>query len=328
MDKPVGIRENIALAPLSGYQTGGPARFFLETADQELLQDALLWAQNEGLDVFFLGGGTNVLFPDEPLNRLVIHWCRKGIWGDDDDLSIGAGENLQNVVDYALDTDIKNYAWAAGLPGSVGAAVRGNVGAFGNDLSHLFHSADCLRLENPSTIISMTHADMLFAYRHSQVKTWNALVLHVRLKRESGTKVEMENERSAAERNLEFRNQRHPLNYPNCGSVFKNINDPEVVAQLISHEADWEYKNKQQWHGKIPAAAILEAVGLKGFQIGKAAFSDLHANFIINRGKATSRDVLGLIQKAQKTVEQRFGVTLTPEIQILKNTTNELYTGG
>lgn len=317
---PAFLTENVSLAPLSGYKTGGTAKYFLETADLDTLQQALLWSKNAGVHVFFLGSGTNLLFPDGRLNRLVIRWSQKGIEiNAANQLVIGAGEELQTVVRYALDHGIKDFSWAAGLPGTMGAAVRGNVGAFGQDMSDIFVKAQYLDIDEPMQVRSYNKDEMNFAYRSSAVKEQGLFVLQSWLKIARGSEAEMEKEHEKAAQHLEFRNSRHPLTFPNSGSVFKNINDPAIVEQLLDRWPEWKPMVLNRWHGKIPAAAIIDAVNLKDLRIGNAAISSQHANFIINCGNATSDDIYCLIRRVQHDVFKQFGVTLEPEIQILIN---------
>ncbi len=318
MNQPTFIVENISLAPLSGYKTGGTARYFLETNNIEVLQQALEWSKNIDVDVFFLGSGTNILFPDGQLDRLVIRWSQKGIEiNDANQLVIGAGEDLQDAVNFALSHGIINFAWAAGLPGTIGAAVRGNVGAFGQDMSNLFLKASYLSVDEPRQIRSFNKKAMNFAYRSSTVKEQGVLVLQSWLKLVSGSEAEMKIENEQASQHLAFRNNRHPLMFPNCGSVFKNIDNPDIVKQLLEKWPEWKPMVLQRWHGKIPAAAIIEAANLKNLHFGNAELSNQHSNFIINCGKATSDDIVRLIKTIQQKVASKFGITLEPEIQIL-----------
>lgn len=319
MKRPQCIVTDQPLAPLSGYKTGGTAKYFLETDILEELQTALLWSQSEDLEVFFLGSGTNVLFPDGSLNRLVIRWSQSGIEiNSDNELVVGAGEELQDVVTFALKHDILNFAWAAGLPGTMGAAVRGNVGAFGKDMSEVFIKANYLELQDPLNIKTYTKPEMNFAYRSSTVKTEEDLVLNVWLTASEGTSTEMEQEKQNASNHLGFRQSRHPLQFPNCGSVFKNISDPGRVKSLVDRWPAWSEMVDKRWYGKIPAAAIIEATGLKSMSVGGASISDQHANFIINLHEASSQDVMDLIALVQEKVFHRFDVTLEPEIKIIK----------
>jgi len=318
MKRPGPITIDQPLAPLSGYKTGGTAKYFLETDELAVLQSALLWAQREDLEAFFLGSGTNVLFPDGSLNKLVIRWAQKGIEVNaEKQLVVGAGEELQEVVTFALKHDILNFAWAAGLPGTVGAAVRGNVGAFGQDISEVFIQASYLDLASPLNLQTYTKPEMDFAYRTSTIKTKEHLVLKVWLTNRGGNGSEMEREKQNADKHLGFRQSRHPLQYPNCGSVFKNITDPERVKTLVDHWPAWSEMVDRRWYGKVPAAAIIEATGLKNTSVGGARISDQHANFIINHQGASSQDVMDLIALVQEKVSQRFDVRLEPEIKII-----------
>ena len=318
MNTPAFILQKQALSQLSGFQTGGEARFFLATSSEDELLQALAWARENNIRPFFLGKGTNVLFPDGELDRFVIQWSKgsKDL-SPQNELLVGSGAELESVVDFALTEGITGFAWAAGLPGSVGAAVRGNVGAFGHDISDVFLWAECLDVSKPDKIMRLDKRDMEFGYRSSKVKHAGYFVLKAAFKAQPGSRAEMAEQQAFAERCKSFRVERHPLEHPNCGSVFKNIDDPDQVAGLVDQVPEWRKKHEEQWYGKIPAAAILEAAGLKNHRIGGAAFSSRHANFIVNDKGASSTDIMNLISLAQKRAESLFGVHLEPEIQIL-----------
>jgi UDP-N-acetylmuramate dehydrogenase len=318
MKIPAFIVQQHPLAQLSGFKTGGPARFFLGTASEAELQQGLAWANYHDIKLFFLGKGTNVLFPDLELDCLVVQWSKeKSTINSQNELVVGSGAELESIVNYALENGISGFAWAAGLPGSVGAAVRGNVGAFGHDISSVFQWADCLDVKRTDQVFRLTKDEMNFGYRSSKVKETGYFVLRVAFQVQQGSSVEMKEQIELAERCRAFRQERHPLEHPNCGSVFKNIEDAAAVARLVSQVPEWQEMQEKRWYGKIPAAAILEAVGLKNHRIGGAAFSSRHANFIVNDKGASSADILNLILLAQQKVQDAFGIHLEPEIQIL-----------
>jgi len=318
MRTPPFINRDKPLSPLSGFRSGGAARFFLETENFGHLKEAIEWSQSMDLGVFFLGSGTNILFPDADLDLLVIRWAQKGIEiTNQEELVVGAGEDLQKLVNFSLEQGVLNYAWAAGLPGTVGAAVRGNVGAFGGDICQVFLKAHYVSVDDPGRILQLDRDAMKFAYRSSLVKDQGLLVLKSWFKISRGSEADMQNEKAKAAQYRSFRESRHPLDYPNCGSVFKNIDDPDTVSRLVHKMPEWEQMSREKWYGKIPAAAIIEAANLKGLKCGNAAISEKHSNFIINRGGASSDDILRVIRTTQAKIVDRFGITLIPEIQIL-----------
>jgi len=220
-------------------------------------------------------------------------------------------------VEWSLQQGLGGLEWAMGLPGTVGAGVRGNVGAFGGEMAQVVEGAEVLRLQEPFPTEYWEREALDFAYRTSRVKREGGIVLRAWLRLHPLTAEEVEEARRLAASHLAFRQNRHPWELPNCGSVFKNITAKKMVQHLLRHRPEWRERVEKEWHGKVPAAVLIEDAGLKGLRLGGAQVSEKHANFIVNRGWATADDIAFLIRLVQRTVEEHLGVRLIPEIQWL-----------
>ncbi len=299
----LNIIENHHLAPLTGFKVGGPARFFVSIADtatsppRQLLA-ALDWAASNNLPIKILGQGTNILVPDTGYPGLVIHLQPDPSTPIEKILSpdsrpayhTPAGLPLAALVtDFAQDG--LDLSWAAGIPGTVGGAIRGNAGAFDGDCASDLVSVKYLDLDHPDQPpVTLPAADCQFSYRQSIFKT------HPRYLILSGTWCPPT--RPAAEiqtaitDHLAYRRTHHPIDLPSAGSTFKNPSPEQSAGWLI------------------------EQVGLKGHIVGHAQISPKHSNFIVNLGGATAQDIYDLIRVAQTRVHEQFGLTLEPEIDL------------
>lgn len=292
---PCPIRENVPLAPLTTWRIGGPARLLAEpTADQ--MPELLAWARAQGIRVWWLGRGSNVLVDDAGLDGLVV-LTRNGMTSVErrgDLIHAEAGVSLSRVAKLAADSGFAGFEFLIGIPGTVGAAVAINAGFKQGDPRHmlaLVHDADLIALDGSTRTVTMqaVHA----RYRYTDILETEELVLRARLKLETpGDPAAIRAETSAL---LLQRKRTQPLTRPTAGSVFKAIADG------------------------TPAAVFIDRAGLKGLTVGGAVVSPKHANWIENAGGATARDVLALVEQVRERVHTQFGHELEPEIRYLHN---------
>ena len=313
------LEEYVPLAPRTGYGVGGTARYYLETADHAELRQAVSWALSSDLPIFVLGSGTNVLVADEGLNGLTVRWLAAGIsFGQEPALiHVGAGLSLSRLVAWTLDHGLVGLEWASGIPGTIGAALRGNVGAFNGEMGPSVVEAEILGLRQPCTTAIWSNREMEFAYRDSRLKREPGLVLTGWLQLRDANPRTLAAARKVAQACLQARRRPHLVSQPNCGSVFKNITDPEAMARLFQLYPDWRSRARREWGDRVPAGALIDALGLKGVGIGGACVSRDHANVIVRHGAATATDILTLVRHIQSQAEEQTGVRLEPEIQLL-----------
>jgi UDP-N-acetylmuramate dehydrogenase len=318
------IIQNPRLSEIFWYKIGGEARFLAEISSREDFYEALNFAKKMEVTTFFPAGvGTNIVFSDQLYDGLVLHFIPKenGIELEDGNiLRVFAGQNLDDVILFGFDKGLVGLEWAGGLPGSMGAAVRGNVGAFGGEIKDILVKAKCVKiLENGDCEeITLTYEEMEFSYRSSRVKKEHLIVLEafVKLKPAENDDV-MYEAKEIYHRNIQYRKDHHPLEYPNCGSVFKNISDPKEVEKILEVWPDIVDQVRDKWHGKVSMGYIIGRLGLAGFESGGAQLSRKHHNFIINKYNATAGDVREIIKTVELKAQERFGFTPEVEVEML-----------
>lgn len=304
----LAIRENVPLAHLSTFQIGGNAKHFCEISTEGELREAFLWARSKGVPFIILGGGSNVLVPDDGLNALVIRIVSRSSTFDGTVLTAEAGCDLLTLIRKAAVLSLGGWENLAGIPGTIGGAVRGNAGAFGTEIKDVLVTARAL---NAHTLVvrDFTNAECEFSYRMSYFKRhpeWIILSEQVRLARGAGTDILASIERTIAERE-----RRHIQNVRAAGSFFVNPVAPAVVREQFEKE-----KGVESREGRVPAGWLIEKVGLKGAREGGAEASMMHPNYLVNREGATARDVMRLAERIQNSVQKSFGIRLEPEAAI------------
>ncbi|HEY8416172.1 MAG TPA: UDP-N-acetylmuramate dehydrogenase [Thermaerobacter sp.] len=282
--------------PLDRHTTlriGGPADVFVEPADEGDLAAILRWVHGRGIPVTLLGGGSNVLAPDEGLRGVVIRVRFDYVEWEEPDAAgrravrVGAGTVLARLIHEAARRGCRGLEPCAGIPGTVGGALVMNAGTRHGYIGQV---VDWVRVATPQgELQTWGRAECGFGYRTSRMQREGAVVVAARLVLEPGKPEEI---LAAIRRHTAYRQRTQPLRYPNCGSVFKN---PPGDA----------------------SGRLIEACGLKGLRRGGAQISEQHANFIINLGGATAEDVLALMTEAWRSVRRRFGITLEPEVRLL-----------
>ncbi len=271
------------------FRVGGPAECLVTVDTRQQLARTLSYLQMTGWDFFILGNGSNLLVSDKGYRGVIIRLgkefeqitvCRGG-------LRAGAGAMLSQTAQEAMREGLDGFAFAAGIPGTVGGAVRMNAGAYGGEMAQVVKNVEVMAMDGE--ILTLDNATMEFGYRTSAIKSRPYVVLEVELALTGGSSEEI------AKRMQELaqkRREKQPLEYPSAGSTFKR---PE---------------------GMFAGKLIMDA-GLSGKSCGGAQISEKHCGFIINKGTATAADIARLIAETTKTVQDRFGVTLEPEVIFL-----------
>lgn len=286
----VGVQKNIELAPHTTFKIGGPADYFFVAKTKEDLVKAIKAARKLKLPFFILAGGSNLLISDKGFKGLVIKNQSSEFKITDSRIITETGVVLRELVNDSAELGLTGLEWLAGIPGTIGGAVRGNAGAFGKSMADLVKTVEVLEINSKLEIKNYKLEDCKFSYRSSIFKKKeNLAILSIELQLEKGNKKGIE---ESIKRHLSYRKEKHPLNFPSAGSIFKN---PENSS----------------------AGKIIEQCGLKGKKTGQAQISEKHANFIINLGGAKAEDVLELINLIKQEVKEKIGVELEEEIKIL-----------
>lgn len=320
------VRKDCIIGPFLWYKIGGTVKYFLECTTKEDISEAVDFiTQNKITKVFVCGNGSNLIFTDDYFDGAVIFVTTSKNTSDtiqitdQGEVVAFAGEVFGNVVKQSLDKGFIGLEWAGGLPGTVGAAVRGNVGAYGGEIKDILVSAEVLDYSEEEPLVkTLTNDELQFVYRGSLVKTHKKMiVLSARLQLRKGSREEVSHAKEIYENNIASRKKKHPLEYPNCGSVFKNIRDQNQVAKVLSIYPDLKENVEKKWYGKVAVASLIERLGLKGYRVGDAQVSEKHALFIVNHGHASAKDVLQVIYTIQKKFQETFGFQLELEVEIV-----------
>lgn len=317
------VYKDFPLSTILWYKIGGIAKFLLDVKSKEDLQKALDFVKkNNFKKVFVIGSGSNLLFSDKYFDGAIIHISAEGksvrVF-DDFFLEAFAGETLDSVVQFSFKNNLAGLEWAGGLPGTVGAAVRGNVGAFGYEIKDVLEEAEAVDIRNGNgEIKKFKRKDIEFSYRDSLFKKNSNLIVVssvFRLKKVTVGKIEEACQVYLS--NIKYRKDNHPQEYPNCGSVFKNITEKEKVKKILEVYPDIEEKVKKSWHGKVSAGYLIKRLGMASFTIGNAQISQKHANFILNLGNAKFSDIISIITTIKSKFLETFGFVPEEEVEIV-----------
>lgn len=304
------VMTDIPLYEYSTFRIGGPARMFFEARTNEDLVRAITYAKKLKIPFYIIGGGSNVLFPDEGLDFFVIHIATRDLFVKDEKYIVAdAGVPLADVVALSIEQGLQGLVWASGIPGSLGGAVRGNAGAYGGEMAESVHSVEVMR-GSKQFILERVSID--FGYRESQFKHSSDIILTVKLELRKGG--DSDNMKEKSDAIIQERKQKH-AEMPSAGSFFKNIPITYENEEIFKNMKDlpekfWEYK-------KVPAGFLLDQLGLRGFSIGGAQVFEKHGNIIINAGGATADDVIQLASLMKMKVRDAYGIQLEEEVQIL-----------
>lgn len=311
------IRTNVSLKEFSNFKIGGPAAYFLEVNSVDQLKEGLVeWrkmTQTINRKPFILGGGTNVLISDSGYDGLIIHNYISGSQLNGIELRAGSGVLVSDILNFCVEHSFSGLEWAGGLPGTIGAAARGNAGAFGGEIKDNLVRLKSLSSETLDEKIR-ENRECFFGYRQSYFKSEEGkkeIITEVTLSLIKGDKQAIQNKINEC---IECRQKKHPLEFPNIGSVFKNVNFEKIPDKFKEEMRPFI---KTDSIPVISAARLINLCGLKGKQIGGAMFSEKHPNFIVNVGNALAADVVQLISLAKKEVNHKFKVKLEEEITYL-----------
>jgi UDP-N-acetylmuramate dehydrogenase len=299
------VTTGVPLSRYTRFGIGGPADLYAETGHVEAFMAALAAARSSGIPAMVIGEGTNLVVSDGGFRGIVLRYRGGRLMAAGRRIVADAGAVFQNLVDFAIEHGLQGLEAFAGIPGSVGAAVYGNAGAYGHSLSE--RVAD-VRFHDGREIRVFTNEECRFHYRESifkRHKDW--MIFSTELLLEPGDAASLR--RTAADI-LTIRNQKFPVTMKCAGSVFKNLlleNLPPAVAAEVPPNAVRE--------GKVPAAWFLEQVGAKGCQRGDIHVAPYHANLIYNAGAGTASDLCALIAELKARVRARFGMDLEEELQ-------------
>jgi UDP-N-acetylmuramate dehydrogenase len=286
------------MSQFSTLKVGGPAEAIIPVSNTEELKGLIRWLKKNNIDWWVIGRGSNILVPDSGLAGVII--VLEGEFLSIENLreprhtpkeekvyiSAGGGCSLPRLVSYCTSQNLSGLEFAAGIPGSIGGAIVMNAGAWGCEIGTLVDAV--VLMDGSGEIFSEPGRNLGFLYRKWSMPP-NTVLLSATFSLTPGSK---DNIKAVCRKYQEMRLKTQPVAEPSAGSFFRN--PPEYSA-----------------------GRLIEGAGLKGFSIGDAKISELHANFIVNTGMASSADILRLMKVVQQEVYKRFGVKLEPEVHIL-----------
>lgn len=284
----VKIKTNEKLAPYTSYKIGGPAAVWVAPGTETAIGEVLATVRAYDIPLFVLGLGSNLLVSDKgwPGVTLYLGANISGWHFEGPVARVQAGTRLLDLIRHAVGLGLGGMELMAGIPGSVGGALRMNAGAFGQEIAQTILKVKGFRLDGTS--FAAERKDIHFGYR--QVPDLEGVILTSGKFRFNPSDAETLKQRM--DDILAMRAKKQPLDFPSCGSVFKR--PPGYYA-----------------------GALIEEAGLKGERVGGAMISSKHAGFILNTDNARAADVLNLIHKIEDRVWQRFGVKLEREVKLI-----------
>lgn len=285
------ILENEPMSRHTTFRVGGKAACFIKISNTEQLKRLIPYFKAVEIPYFILGNGSNLLVGDHGYDGVILQLKEKfnRIETEGSLLRAQAGALLSQVAQCALEHSLAGFAFASGIPGTVGGGVMMNAGAYGGEMKQVVEEVTVL--DENGEVLVLDNETMEFGYRTSIIKNRHFTVLEVTFQLSEGNQEEIRKEMDELSAK---RREKQPLNFPSAGSTFKR---PE---------------------GYFAGKLIMDA-GLRGYSIGGAAVSEKHCGFVINKGNATAADVSEVIAEVQERVKDKFGVTLECEVIRLGN---------
>lgn len=308
----MNLGKEVNLKDFSNFHIGGPARDFVQAESLDELIDSVKTARQVSLPVFILGGGTNILWSDSGYSGVVLQPAFEFIQTDGKYVTAGAGMPMSKLVSYTVSRGMAGLEWAGGLPGNFGGAIFGNAGCFGGEMKDSIVEVVSLDM-NTLELVRRNNEECSFGYRTSIFKSGNTaeIIVQATVELSDGDKILLNR---SVEEKIRYRASKHPLEYPNIGSIFKNV---RVEGLPTSIAREHERVVKTDPFPVIPAAYLIDKSRLKGFAVGGALVSPKHPNFIVNVRDAKASDVVELIDIIKKKVNDDFGIGLEEEVLIV-----------
>lgn len=288
------LKKSVPLSQHSSFKIGGMADYFFEAASTLELVNAVCLARECSLPFYVIGDGCNILFDDKGFRGLIVKNEVIGLSRmSEEEIEVLSGTPLKDLVRFCLEEGLSGFEFLAGIPGTVGGAVFGNAGAFGECIGNYFKEAVLLDEKGEEARVKKEY--FAFDYRQSYLKQKHDILLKAVFVLREGDRKKIE---KRIEENLEKRRKKHP---------------PEETAYAGSY-----FKNPVFPDGrKMTAGYLLEQVGAKGLKTGQATVHPSHSNFIVNLGKASSQDVLSLASELKKRAKEKYSIELEEEVIFL-----------
>jgi UDP-N-acetylmuramate dehydrogenase len=294
----VAVSEKEPLAPYTTFQVGGPADFLVDISSVDELWCVLAAARESEAPVTLLGGGSNVVVSDEGIRGVVLRLRMNGIsMPEPGVVRAEASATMNGLVRWTIGRGLAALEAWAGTPGTVGGAIYGNAHYGGRDIGDLV--LQVLLATREGELVTVPASAMEFDYDSSRLQRTHEILVWAEFAGAPGAPDEL---RAVARASLAHRKRTQPLALPSAGCMFQNpVPGREVLPDGVPYSA----------------GALIDRAGLKGHRIGGAEISGVHANFFVNTGGATARDIRQLTETARAAVRDRFGIVLRDEVVFL-----------
>lgn len=285
------IYQDELMSKHTSFRIGGKADYYLKVHNEDELRQILKLAKEENIPFQIVGNGTNILVLEGGIRGFIIKLELKDYMierkKENVYITAGAGISLAKLSLIALENGFTGLEELSGIPGTIGGAIRMNAGAYGREMKDIVVSTKCMNEDGEIEILD--NASHEFEYRKSAFEKNHLIILETTIKLEYGEKEKIQEKMNQY---MDSRKKNQPLEFPNAGSTFKRNLD-------------------------IPTSKLIDDCGLKGYKIGDAEVSTKHAGFIVNKGNATSKDVLDLTEYVKKEVKEKFGKDIKLEVLIM-----------
>jgi UDP-N-acetylmuramate dehydrogenase len=301
----LSVSEHTLLSRYTRFGIGGEAEVFVETPVEQSFIAALDIVKTGSAAFVVIGGGTNLIVSDAGFRGVVLRFTAGGISSDGEVVRAEAGADLQAVVDYTIGQGLRGLETMTGIPGSVGAAIYGNAGAYGHSINERVRA---VRFFDGATIRTFGNRECEFRYRESifkRHKEW--IIFSTELVMTQAAEDEL---RKTADGIFQIRLEKYPATMKCAGSIFKNL----ILAEL-PEAVQRQVPDRVVREGKVPSAYFLEQVGAKGIRNGGIHVAEYHANLIYNAGGGTARELCEVIGDLKARVLEKFGLMLEEEVQ-------------
>lgn len=284
------IKYNEEMKNYTSFKIGGPAECLIKIDNTEDLREILKLAKEKQIPLTILGNGSNVLISDKGIEGITLIIKIEKLEIEENNkikVTVGAGEKNAKIARELLKREISGFEEISGIPGTIGGAIRMNAGAHGKEMKDIVKKVKAISYNGEQK--EFTNEEMKFEYRRSMLKDEKYIVTEVELELTKGKKEEIQ---AKMDEYKTFRKEKQPIEYPSAGSTFKRGAD-FITAKLI------------------------DEAGLKGYSVGDAEVSTKHAGFVINKGNATSEDVIELVKHVQEKIYEKFGKKIELEVEII-----------
>ena len=287
------IQYNAPMKNYTSFKIGGPAECLIKVQTIEEVQEILQIVHQNNIPLTIIGNGSNILVSDKGIKGIVLKIDIKKLEIEEKEenqffITVGSGNKLGEIAPKLLQQGIQGFEFAAGIPGTIGGAIRMNAGAHGSEMKDIVKTVSYIDKDDMK-LYTISNEEAKFEYRNSIFSNNKYIIVEATIQLGKGKKEEIQKK---MQEYANFRKEKQPIEYPSAGSTFKRGAD-FITAKLI------------------------DECGLKGYQMGGAQVSEKHAGFIINKGNATAEDVIKLMKYVKEQVYHKFEKKIEAEIEII-----------